>query len=522
MEKDPLLEQVKYNTFYLVKKLFSKKMEPPSVTKSSPYVKTRVDSLIGSGSYSKLFPYSYNETIQIQRPYNISVPKTLLDGSGALSLGALITQLVNYKFNIVLDSKQAVNQETLNLLPHIHGFYFRVLPTKRLYRLKHQSYTTLFDDETNVPPRTFKTISATNYTTDNVADDLLVLQEGQSALLPIEIAIIMDKYSGDLGNLLDNIGYNIPSTPRIAKKISSQIIELYRTLAKTTFCADVKPTNMVYRNPMGSSNIEIKLIDIDTEPDYMCLEENCGHHPTVLRSRHKKQYYNVTMFLYFGYLHKYNWCSYLLERDGLRDSVSDMKYLLTDHQFMKSYNHLDRIEIKKFKKNYQMLQFWVTLYRETIQKITSPLLLQEINGAPDLYTHLLEMKEFFNDTFDKQPCHVNFLKKFFLHYQRYKVDRVCRRQLVENTELMASPLHECSAHEWFSYLPSDLVDFSKKEADDFTSLHYYIMLVYLTMISDTIPDSISEQCQTIIDKLDLIERSVDKIKTTWKKSKHLK
>ena len=99
---------------------------------------------------------------------------------------------------------------------------------------------------------------------------------------------------------------------------------------------------------------------------------------------------------------------------------------------------------------------------------------------------------------------------------------MCRRQLVENTELMASPLHECSAHEWFSYLPSDLVDFSKKEADDFTSLHYYIMLVYLTMISDTIPDPISEQCQTIIDKLDLIERSVDKIKTTWKKSKHLK
>ena len=48
-------------------------------------------------------------------------------------------------------------------------------------------------------------MSATNYTTDNVADDLLVLQEGQSALLPIEIAIIMDKYSGDLGNLLDNI-----------------------------------------------------------------------------------------------------------------------------------------------------------------------------------------------------------------------------------------------------------------------------------------------------------------------------
>ena len=138
--------------------------------------------------------YSYNETIQIQRPYNISVPKTLLDGSGALSLGALITQLVNYKFNIVLDSKQSVNQETLNLLPHIHGFYFRVLPTKRLYRLKHQSYTTLFDDETNVSPQTFKTISATNYTTDNVADDLLVLQEGQSALLPIEIAIIMDKY----------------------------------------------------------------------------------------------------------------------------------------------------------------------------------------------------------------------------------------------------------------------------------------------------------------------------------------
>ena len=44
---------------------------------------------------------------------------------------------------------------------------------------------------------------------------------------------------------------------------------------------------MVYRNPMGSSNIEIKLIDIDTEPDYMCLKENCGHHPTVLRSRHK-------------------------------------------------------------------------------------------------------------------------------------------------------------------------------------------------------------------------------------------
>ena len=114
-------------------------MEPPSVTKSSPYAKTRVDSLIGSGSYSKLFPYSYNETIQIQRPYNISVPKTLLDGSGALSLGALITQLVNYKFNIVLDSKQSVNQETLNLLPRIHGFYFRVLPTERLYRLKHQT-----------------------------------------------------------------------------------------------------------------------------------------------------------------------------------------------------------------------------------------------------------------------------------------------------------------------------------------------------------------------------------------------
>ena len=87
MEKNPLLEEVKYNTFYLVKNLFSKKM-PPSVTKSSPYVKTRVDSLIGRGSYSKLFPYSYNETIQIQRPYNISVPKTLLDVSGALSLGA--------------------------------------------------------------------------------------------------------------------------------------------------------------------------------------------------------------------------------------------------------------------------------------------------------------------------------------------------------------------------------------------------------------------------------------------------
>ena len=136
----------------------------------------------------------------------------------------------------MLDSKQAVNQETLNLLPHIHGFYFRVLPTPRLYRLKHQSYTTLFDDETNVPPQTFKTISATNYTTDNVADDLLVLQEGQSALLPIEIAIIMDKYSGDLGNLLDNIGYNIPSTPRRAKKISSQIIELYRTLENYFLC----------------------------------------------------------------------------------------------------------------------------------------------------------------------------------------------------------------------------------------------------------------------------------------------
>ena len=39
MEKDPLLEQVKYNTFYLVKKLFSKKWSHLVLQKAVPTLK---------------------------------------------------------------------------------------------------------------------------------------------------------------------------------------------------------------------------------------------------------------------------------------------------------------------------------------------------------------------------------------------------------------------------------------------------------------------------------------------------
>lgn len=243
----------------------------------------------------------------------------------------------------------------------------------------------------------------------------------------IELGFIMTEYQDDVKHFITTrLFEELKKTPEARKNrliqhcVSSlleQIHNSYQLLIQNhIFCADVKSDNMVYsmENP---PHVEIKLIDIDTEPNSNCEKEWCVK--KIIPASHQPFLFEFKMVLFYSHLFRWVWDNLFLF--NLRTTLSRVERILeqADPSLSSLKESLSTLQNSKYS-----LYTWVLISQIVEDKYQISAKIDELS--------LAYVKNF--DTFfdHEKECYQYFLDTMVNHYLIDRINVKAKQYLLEN------------------------------------------------------------------------------------------